>query len=185
MTTDPDPGLTSRQPFRPPWLPTPGGSIIPFGLDQPFALPEGHALKGDRPAKVRVYRAPADPEDPELGPCWHWRCDTCLEQSNGCAHVVIHEPGTWRAAMCGGFRHIHVRHPRPVPADHTEHTTMFGRRRCFTGPPSERIAGFARTLLADAPRQRDPLWDVAREFAREILALADEQAGRPEWSLTA
>jgi hypothetical protein len=86
-------------------------------LEAATAIPEPGWWRGrqDRPAYARVYRTGPDLEDPELGPCWHWRCEDCRTQSNGCAHTVLHEVGTWRAAMCGGLHHIHTGPPPPPP----------------------------------------------------------------------
>lgn len=119
---------------------------------------------------VRVYRTGQDPDDPELGPCWHWRCQHCRMQSGGCAHTVLHKPGTWPAAMCGGLHHIHTEHPRrPETQGEHPHTTLRGRRRCdWTRPTEDQLTVAILTLCGRTGYPRGPL---AREVAREVLAL--------------
>lgn len=131
----------------------------------------------DRPAgvrvrvRVRVFRIPQDPDDPELGPCWSWRCPGCDQQGNGCLHQVLHTPGSWAAAFCGGFQHVHRRHPRPgVPQGEHFHTTLGGRRRCDWGATTDAQRAFASYVLCG--RTGYPGGPLAREVAREVLALA-------------
>jgi hypothetical protein len=126
---------------------------------------------GRRLVRAQVRRIPQDPDDPELKPCWSWRCNTCGTQGNGCMHTVLHEPGSWRAAMCGGIHHVHTDHFTPRhPPGAAEHTTMLGRRRCDWSPPSERDLRWATWVLCG--RQGMPHGDLPREIAREVLALA-------------
>jgi hypothetical protein len=123
--------------------------------------------------RARVYRTDGDPQDPELGPCWHWRC--CDITSNGCAHTVTHKPGSWRAAMCGALRHAHARHPPVGPRATVGHTTMFGRQRCdWSRPTREQIELASWTLCG---RLGMPRGTQFREFAREILSLAGRHPG--------
>jgi hypothetical protein len=131
-----------------------------------FAAPTDGQL-----ARVRVWRIPRNADDPELGPCWSWRCSACGTQSNGCSHVVLHEPGTWRAAMCGGVHHVHTEHPRPLARlGDPEHTMLGGRRRCDWSPPHDAQLRLAALVLCG--RTGYPRGPVAREIAREVLALA-------------
>lgn len=125
----------------------------------------------DRPAYARVYRTGQDPDDPELGPCWHWRCSDCGMQSNGCYHTVLHEVGSWRAVMCGGFHHVHTEHPRrPAVQGEHPHDTLNGRRRCDWTMPTEEQRAFASYVLCGHTGY--PRGERAREMAREVLALA-------------
>jgi hypothetical protein len=120
-----------------------------------------------RPAYARVYRT----TDPELGACWHWRCSGCGTQSLGCAHTVLHEPGTWRAAFCGGFHHVHTEHERrPATQGEHPHDTIGSRRRCDWSPPDQAHLRLAALVLCG--RTGYPRGDRARAMAREVLALA-------------
>lgn len=161
-------------------VPPPAASILlppppPSGrtwLDAALALPD--RFVGPAPIKARVYRTSGNPDDPTIGPCWHWRCEACHEQGNGCLHQVIHEPGTWTAVMCAGIQHIHRRHP-PSGIEYATigHTTMFGRRRCDWSSPNAsqlRLASWTLSGRTGMPRGAE-----ARAFAREILALAGYQ----------
>lgn len=165
--------IGSAGPLLPPYLPNPA---IPTEaeLRAGTAMPDLHPVRehvrhldqAGELIKARVYRTPADDD---FGPCWHWRCDTCAEQGNGCAHPVIHWPGSWRAAMCVGFRHIHLEHPRPMPPGVTRHTTMAHRTRCDVSSPGSLQLAISRAVIAGD--MGDPSDPVAKEFAREILAL--------------
>jgi hypothetical protein len=147
-------------------------------LEAATALPDRYwvrpATTPHRPPFARVYRTAGDPSDPELGPCWHWRCSGCGTQSLGCAHTVLHEPGTWAAAFCGGFHHVHTEHPRPrrsgIALPGWDHTVMFGRRRCDWSPPAASHLEHASWVLCG--RTGMPRGAPARDFAREVLALA-------------
>ncbi len=173
----------ARYPFAADLLP---GQLVPLParyqpertwLDAATAIPEPawftarRAAGDDRPAYARVYRTSGDPEDPEIGPCWHWRCKDCRMSGNGCAHTVLHKPGSWRAAMCGGLHHIHTEHPR-MPATQGEHphSTLGGRRRCDWSLPTPNERELARAVLCG--RTGYPRGDRVREMAREVLALA-------------
>lgn len=124
--------------------------------------------------RVRVYRIPHNPDDPELRPSWAWRCNNCDQSGNGCLHQVLHQPGSWPAAFCAGFQHIHRRHPQPQGPGHTEHTVRFGgRRRCDWSTPTASERTFAVNLLGYDPTGHP---DQYRDFAREVLALAGLRA---------
>jgi hypothetical protein len=139
-------------------------------LEAATAIPEPAWFAKPRQPYARIYRT----TDPELGACWHWRCQQCRMQSLGCAHTVLHEPGTWRAAFCGGFHHIHTEHPRPrrsgIALPGWDHTIMFGRRRCDWSPPATSQLEHASWVLCG--RVGMPRGAPARDFAREVLALA-------------
>jgi hypothetical protein len=128
------------------------------------------AAAAPRPPYARVYRTTAGPE--LGGPRWYWHCPTCdMGGGHNCLHDVLHPPGTWASAMCGAFHHVHTRHPRPPATPNTaEHTTLFGRRRCDWSRPTERELQLASWTLCG--RTGMPRGPEAREFAREVLALA-------------
>ena len=119
--------------------------------------------------KARIYRTTGDPEDPTVGPSWAYRCDPCGESGNGCLHQVLHEPGTWKAAMCAGLHHVHRRHRDRVWETQT-HTQLGGRRRCNWGAVSDAERRLATLVLCG--RTGYPRGELAREVAREVLALA-------------
>lgn len=169
------------------------GRLLGFaGIERPVAArrasypptyaPDGREIvnvtasaAGAQLVRARVYRTDGDPEDPEVGPCWHWRCEGCRMQSSGCLHTVLHEPGTWRAAMCGGLHHVHTEHERrPAVQGEHPHTVLGGRRRCDWTPPSEHQLRFAALVLCG--RTGYPRGHLAREIAREVLALAGRRA---------
>lgn len=175
---DPDPDLTSRQTFRlyrpPGWSDDDLGALAVNPMHRPAGWPPADdpiRLFKAQQGKARIYRTPADPEDPEIGPSWHWQCPECRMQSNGCAHAALHGVGTWAAAMCGGIHHVHTVHPR-IPATQGEHphSTLGSRRRCDWSPPSEAHRRLATLVLCG--RTGYPRGDRAREMAREVLALA-------------
>lgn len=123
-----------------------------------------------RPVRARVYRTAAAPDLPEIAPRWYWFCPACdMGGGHNCLHAPLHQPGTWTSAMCGAVHHVHTRHPRPcVPPG--EHSTLGGRRRCDWSTPTEEQRAFASYVLCG--RTGYPSGQLAREMAREVLALA-------------
>lgn len=140
-------------------------------LEAATAIPGRIPGRPRPPARAHVYRLDVAP-DITLNPWWYWMCPHCDEGGgDGCLHNVLHRPGSWAAAFCGAFHHIHRRHPRPgVPAGEAFHTTLGGRRRCNWSTPTEAERSFASYVLCG--RTGYPRGDLAREIAREVLALA-------------
>lgn len=144
-------------------------------LDEAGAAIDRYA--GLPPAKARVYRTP---NNGALNPIWVWHCGRCDALDNACPHPPIHHPGTWEAAMCGGFRHVHVEHPRTGPAGRIQHAValspLFMRARCDIRTPTRGELALAREVLNRAATPEGSIdWQQARAFAREILALAGYQ----------
>jgi hypothetical protein len=159
------------------WPDAPGTPNGRTWLEAATALPDACWVRPAtrvRPPFARVYRTSTTA--PEYGgPRWYWHCPTCdMGGGHNCLHDVLHAPGTWESAMCGAFHHVHTRHPRPrrsgVALPGWDHTVMFGRRRCDWSVPSATQLEHASFVLCG--RIGMPRGRAAREFAREVLALA-------------